>query len=49
MAIAIDDATLGSTGLQTFCREKLVGFALEVDLVSNAESVMQVEHEEEEK
>ena len=35
--------------LQTFFREKLVGFASEVDLVSNIGLVVQVEHKEEEK
>ena len=49
LIIAIDNAILGSIELRTFFREKSVGFVLEVDLVSNTWSVVQVEHEEEEK
>ena len=47
--IAIDNTILESIGLQIFFRKKSVGFMLEDNLASNARSVVQVEHEEEEK
>ena len=49
LVITIDNATLGSIRSQTFFKEKSVGFAIDIDLVSNTGSVAQVEHEEEEK
>ena len=49
LAIAIDDATLGSIGSQTFFSKKSVGFKIDLELVSNIGSVVQVEHEEEDK
>ena len=39
-AIAIDDASLGSIGSQTFFGKNSVGFATDQDLVSNIGSVV---------